>query len=107
MSEIIELKNVNKIYHGAVDTQVLFDINLSFTAGTCSAIVGVSGSGKTTLLNVMSTLDFPTSGQVHIGGKLINNIGKNQLARLRNETIGFIFQFHHLSREALLLIRFL
>jgi len=99
MSGIIELTNVSKVYHGAVDAQVLFDINLGFAAGTCSAIVGVSGSGKTTLLNVMSTLDFPSSGQVHIGGKLVNNMSKNQLARLRNETIGFIFQFHHLLPE--------
>jgi lipoprotein-releasing system ATP-binding protein len=99
MGEIIELTSVNKVYHGVVDVQVLFDVNLSFAAGTCSAIMGVSGSGKTTLLNVMSTLDFPTSGQVHIGEKLVNNMSKNQLARLRNETVGFIFQFHHLLPE--------
>jgi len=99
MSGIIELTQVNKIYHGAVDLQVLFDINLSFEAGTCNAIMGVSGSGKTTLLNLMSTLDFPTCGDVLIDGKLVNNMTKNQLARLRNETIGFVFQFHHLLPE--------
>jgi len=99
MSEIIELTQVNKIYHGAVDLQVLFDINLSFKAGTCNAIMGVSGSGKTTLLNIMGTLDFPTRGDVLIDGKLVNNMTKNQLAHLRNETIGFVFQFHHLLPE--------
>ena len=99
MSGIIELTQVNKIYHGAVDLQVLFDINLSFEVGTCNAIMGVSGSGKTTLLNIMGTLDFPTLGNVLIDGKLVNNMTKNQLARLRNETIGFVFQFHHLLPE--------
>jgi len=99
MNGIIELEQVNKIYHGIVDLQVLFDINLSLEAGTCNAIMGVSGSGKTTLLNIMGTLDFSTSGDVVIDGKLVNNMTKNQLARLRNETIGFVFQFHHLLPE--------
>jgi lipoprotein-releasing system ATP-binding protein len=99
MSGIIELAQVNKIYQGAVNLQVLFDINLSFEAGTCNAIMGVSGSGKTTLLNIMGTLDFSTSGDVMIDGKLVNNMNKNQLAHLRNETIGFVFQFHHLLPE--------
>jgi lipoprotein-releasing system ATP-binding protein len=99
MSGIIELTQVNKVYHGAVDLQVLFDINLSFEVGTCNAIMGVSGSGKSTLLNIMGTLDSPTSGDVIIAGKSVNNMKKNQLARLRNETIGFVFQFHHLLPE--------
>jgi lipoprotein-releasing system ATP-binding protein len=99
MSGIIELTQVNKIYRGAVDLQVLFDINLSFEVGTCNAIMGVSGSGKTTLLNIMGTLDITTRGDVLIDGKLVNNMTKNQLARLRNETIGFVFQFHHLLPE--------
>jgi len=99
MRGIIELTQVNKVYHDAVDSQVLFDINLSFEAGTCNAIIGVSGSGKTTLLNIMGTLDFPNRGDVLIDGKLVNNMTKNQLACLRNETIGFVFQFHHLLPE--------
>jgi lipoprotein-releasing system ATP-binding protein len=99
MSKIIELVQVNKVYHGTVDSQVLFDTNLSFESGTCSAIVGVSGSGKTTLLNIIGTLDSPTSGEVLIDGKLVNRMTKSQLARLRNETIGFVFQYHHLLPE--------
>ena len=55
MGNIIELKNVDKIYTGAVNTQVLYDINLSFASGSCSSIVGESGSGKSTLLNIMGT----------------------------------------------------
>jgi len=99
MSSIIELKNVDKIYTGAVDTQVLFDINLSFDSGSCNAIVGESGSGKSTLLNIMGTLDKPTRGEVIINGIKIGDMDKNKLAELRNESIGFVFQFHYLLPE--------
>ncbi|MFC2021948.1 ABC transporter ATP-binding protein, partial [Chloroflexota bacterium] len=99
MSNIIELKNVDKIYTGAVDTQVLFDINLSFDSSSCNAIVGESGSGKSTLLNIMGTLDKPTRGEVLINGIKIGDMDKNKLAELRNESIGFVFQFHYLLPE--------
>jgi lipoprotein-releasing system ATP-binding protein len=99
MSSIIELKNVDKIYTGAVDTQVLFDINLSFDSGSCNSIVGESGSGKSTLLNIMGTLDKPTRGEIIINGIHISNMDKNELADLRNEIIGFVFQFHYLLPE--------
>jgi len=99
MSSIIELKNVDKIYTGAVDTQVLFDINLSFDSSSCNAIVGESGSGKSTLLNIMGTLDKPTRGEVFINGIKIGDMDKNKLAELRNESIGFVFQFHYLLPE--------
>ncbi|MFC1983814.1 ABC transporter ATP-binding protein [Chloroflexota bacterium] len=99
MSSIIELKNVDKVYTGAVDTQVLFDINLSFDSSSCNAIVGESGSGKSTLLNIMGTLDKPTSGEVIIDGIKIGDMDKNKLAELRNEIIGFVFQFHYLLPE--------
>ena len=96
MGNIIELKHIDKIYTGAVDTQVLFDINLSFASGSCNSIIGESGSGKSTLLNIMSTLDKPTKGEVIIDGIRTSDMGKNKLADLRNQTIGFIFQFHYL-----------
>jgi len=99
MGRIIELKNVDKIYTGAVDTQVLFDINLSFDSGSCNSIVGESGSGKSTLLNIMGTLDKPTRGEVIIDGIRTIDMDKNRLAKLRNETIGFVFQFHYLLSE--------
>jgi lipoprotein-releasing system ATP-binding protein len=99
MSGIIELKNVDKVYTGAVDTQVLFDINLSFDSGSCCAIVGESGSGKSTLLNIVGTLDRPTRGEVIINGINMGDMNKNQLAELRNETIGFVFQFHYLLSQ--------
>jgi lipoprotein-releasing system ATP-binding protein len=91
--------NIDKIYIGSVNTQVLFDINLSFDSGSCNAIVGESGSGKSTLLNIMGTLDKPTRGEVIIDGTKIGDMDKNELAELRNETIGFVFQFHYLLPE--------
>jgi len=96
---IIELKQVDKIYTGAVNTQVLFGIDLVFEKGSCNSIVGTSGSGKSTLLHIIGTLDRPTRGQVLINGQRTDSMDKNQLAELRNETIGFVFQFHHLLPE--------
>jgi lipoprotein-releasing system ATP-binding protein len=95
----LELAGVNKIYTGAYENQVLFDINLSFESNTCSAIVGESGSGKSTLMNIMGILDTPTSGEVIIDDKPISSMTKRQLAQLRNRTIGFVFQFHYLLPE--------
>ncbi len=99
MDNILELKNINKIYGTAVKTQVLFDINLSFKEQSFSSIIGQSGSGKSTVLNIIGTLDKPTSGEVYIAGKRTDGMTNNQLAALRNETIGFIFQFHYLLPE--------
>ncbi len=99
MHNILELKNINKIYGEKIKTQVLFDINLSFEESSFNSIIGASGSGKSTLMNIMGTLDKATSGEVLIDGINISNMDKNQLASLRNETIGFIFQFHYLLPE--------
>ncbi len=99
MHNILELKNINKIYGDKIKTQVLFDINLSFEESSFNSIIGASGSGKSTLMNIMGTLDKATSGEVLIDGINISNMDKNQLASLRNETIGFIFQFHYLLPE--------
>jgi lipoprotein-releasing system ATP-binding protein len=99
MAKVIELKNINKIYGTKLKTQVLFDLSLSFEEGTFNSIIGQSGSGKSTLLNIMSTLDKPTSGEVYINGKNTSDYKKNKLAALRNQTIGFIFQFHYLLPE--------
>jgi lipoprotein-releasing system ATP-binding protein len=99
MPDIIELKKVNKTYTNGVSTRVLFDINLRVEAGTFNSLVGQSGSGKTTLMNIIGTLDKPSTGEVIINGKRTDRMKKNQLAELRNETIGFIFQFHYLLPE--------
>lgn len=99
MDNIIEIRNIDKIYYGAVDTQVLFGVDLTFAQGACNAIVGESGSGKSTLLNILGTLDRPTRGEVWIDGKRTDKMSKDELADLRNETIGFVFQFHYLLPE--------
>lgn len=99
MADIIQLKNINKIYGDKVKTQVLFDVNLSFEAQSFSSIIGESGSGKSTLMNILGTLDKPTNGDVLINGVDTTKLSKNQLAALRNETIGFVFQFHYLLPE--------
>lgn len=95
----LELVGVNKTYPGAYEHQVLFDINLAFESKTCSAVVGESGSGKSTLMNIMGILDTPTNGEVIIDGKTVSVMNKNQMAEVRNRTIGFVFQFHYLLPE--------
>jgi lipoprotein-releasing system ATP-binding protein len=99
MNNILELKNINKIYTGAVTTQVLYDINLAFEISSFNSIVGESGSGKSTLLNIISTLDKPTSGEVIINNVKTTSLSKDKVAELRNKTIGFVFQFHYLLPE--------
>lgn len=99
MGKLLELKDINKVYGDKVKNQVLFDINLAFNESSFNAIIGQSGSGKSTLMNIIGTLDKATSGKVIIDGQDTSNLNKKELAILRNETIGFIFQFHHLLPE--------
>jgi lipoprotein-releasing system ATP-binding protein len=99
MNNVIELSHIDKIYSNGVDLQVLFDINLNFEAGSFSSIIGQSGSGKTTLLNIIGTLDRPTRGEVIIDGSRTNTMSKDKVAELRNQVIGFVFQFHFLLPE--------
>jgi len=101
MPKIIELNKINKIYgeKTPVPTQVLFDLSLEIEESSFNSIIGQSGSGKSTLLNILGTLDKATSGEVFINGKNTQAMTKNQLSNLRNETIGFIFQFHYLLPE--------
>lgn len=99
MAELLKLSGINKVYGEKIKTQVLFDIDLAFEAGSFNAVIGESGSGKSTLMNIMGTLDRPTSGEVVINGTKTASMTKDQLAELRNQTIGFIFQFHYLLPE--------
>lgn len=99
MANIIELQNINKVYGTVVKTQVLHDVNLNVEVGSFNAIIGQSGSGKSTLLNILGTLDKPTSGEIVINGTPTSKMNTKQLAALRNETLGFIFQFHYLLPE--------
>jgi lipoprotein-releasing system ATP-binding protein len=101
MPNIVELRSINKIYgiNTPIPTQVLFDLSLHFEEGTFNSIIGQSGSGKSTLLNILGTLDKATSGDVLINQKNTQEMTTDELAILRNETIGFIFQFHYLLPE--------
>ncbi|HQH62927.1 MAG TPA: ABC transporter ATP-binding protein [Clostridiales bacterium] len=99
MDSVISLKNVNKIYGTQVKTQVLTDVCLEVERESFNSIIGASGSGKSTLLNIIGTLDRPTSGEVVINGVRTASLNKDELAALRNQTIGFVFQFHYLLPE--------
>ena len=99
MPKVIELRDINKTYGARVKSQILGDINLEIKEHSLNWVVGASGSGKTTLLNIMGTLDKPTCGEVIIAGTNTKNMTQRQLAKLRSQTIGFIFQFHFLLQE--------
>ncbi len=94
---VLEVKNVNKIY-GEGDTKVhaLVDVSFSVKKGEFLLIVGSSGSGKSTLLNMIGLLDRPTSGQVYIDGINTTKLSDNQISSFRNSKLGFIFQFSNL-----------
>ena len=89
----IELDNITKLYDGN-PRPVLDNISLKISEGSSIAVVGPSGSGKSTLLNLLGTLDFPTTGEVLFNGKSTNSLATDDLVKLRNNNIGFIFQTH-------------
>ncbi len=99
-NKVIELKNVNKIYKTkAEEIHILKNVNLSFSKGNFVSIQGKSGSGKTTLLNILGLLDVPTNGDMLIDDKIINYKDEKIKNKIRNEKMGFVFQFHYLLNE--------
>jgi len=98
---VLEAVNLCKSYDegGGSRLDVLKDINITIRAGEKVAIVGASGSGKSTLLHMLGGLDTPTSGDVFIDEKNLGRMSENQRCRLRNNYLGFIYQFHHLLAE--------
>ncbi len=105
-SPLIRIESVSKEYEGAAGgpgLSVLRDIQLEIGAGETIAIIGPSGSGKSTLLNLIGGLDSPTSGNVFIDNEDLSELDESQLARIRNEKIGFVFQDHHLLPQCSIL----
>jgi ABC-type lipoprotein export system ATPase subunit len=96
---VVETRGLEKTYFGKVDVPVLFGIDMQIHAEEFVAIVGQSGSGKTTLLNILGALDVPTGGTVIINGVDISTLDEDELAALRSDEVGFIFQFHYLLDE--------
>jgi putative ABC transport system ATP-binding protein len=103
-SELIELKDITKVYQmGQVAVHALRGASLEVEPGEMLAIMGPSGSGKTTLMNILGCLDQPTSGAYVLDGKDISRLKDHQLAAIRNQSIGFVFQtFNLLSRTSAL-----
>lgn len=98
---ILEAHDLHKTYVGGDGgaINVLSGVDLSVSPREMVAIVGASGAGKSTLLHVLGALDKPSRGYVVVGGEPINGLNDEQLAALRNRSVGFVFQFHHLLRE--------
>lgn len=100
MTAILTAKNITKTYQdGKTITNVLNHLDISINSGERIAIVGTSGSGKSTLLHILGGLDVPTSGEVWLHGQRINDLNETQRGELRNQHLGFIYQFHHLLAE--------
>lgn len=96
---ILETKNINKFFYEPREFQVLKDISFEVKKGEFLSMIGKSGSGKSTLLYILSTMDTDYSGELFIDNKLMTGSSIDKLAEIRNEKIGFVFQFHYLLPE--------
>jgi putative ABC transport system ATP-binding protein len=104
MSALIQLDHIHKVYDtGAVSVHAVRDVSLNINKGEFVAVMGSSGSGKSTLMNILGCLDRPTEGHYLLGDVDVSKLGRNELAEIRNEKIGFVFQgFNLLSRTSAL-----
>ena len=100
MSEIIlSAKDIQKSFHDPVDVKILSDITFEIKKGEFVSVIGKSGCGKSTLLYILSTMDTEYEGDLFINGQLMRNKKESELAIVRNQYIGFVFQFHYLLNE--------
>ena len=103
---LLEIHNLTKTYRapdGGDAVEVLRDVDWQLAAGETAAILGPSGSGKSTLLNIVGALDHADAGQVKVDGRDLAQLDERALAAFRNETVGFIFQLHHLLPQCTIL----
>ena len=96
---VISCSNLAKTYQGPAPVPVLLGVDLEVRAGERVAIMGRSGSGKSTLLHLLGGLDTPTHGTVRVQGKPLSGMNEAERGRVRNATLGFVYQFHHLLAE--------
>ncbi|MGE0637617.1 MAG: ABC transporter ATP-binding protein [Bacteroidia bacterium] len=96
---VLEARNISKYFHDPVTNQVLKEVNLTIEKGVFASVMGKSGCGKSTLLYILSTMDTEYEGELFIDGVNMRNRKEKELAQVRNEKIGFVFQFHYLLNE--------
>ncbi|AMM51454.1 ATP-binding protein [Rufibacter sp. DG15C] len=96
---VLEARGINKYFYDPVKFQVLTNISFQITHGEFVSVVGKSGCGKSTLLYILSTMDTDYEGELFLDGELMSQRTPTQLAQIRNEKIGFVFQFHYLIQE--------
>lgn len=99
VKKALEAKNINKFFYEPTAVKVLTDIDFSVNKGDFVAITGKSGCGKSTLLYILSTMDTDYEGELWIDGEIMVNKSEPELAKIRSEKIGFVFQFHYLLEE--------